>query len=331
MGGYKAKIRGIYSTALTKLLLDNDFCIVQPSTVIAHRLSIEPCPQSEEVSIYDRADHQGITVEGDREAADSVISILKETLFDVIIRPTSPQIEQKGKATKLSWHEFVSIFGVKARFDIELPYNSKYALDAIRAKICPTLADHHLLKVVDCQRVDEAEKSAQSLEEAAANLKQEIIYDRYQTGRVVPVEHVSPEGSVVYLKGKIMEFIPQNCAVKLKRSFAGRGGYDGLHIPQQEGDWGLVEVEAGSWICKRSYYRKEGHFLGEIYNINTPAEFYPDGIRYIDLKVDVVRYPSGEVEVIDQHQLRQAAEKGIVSEELANKAMALAEELKNQL
>jgi len=88
-GGFflaRAQVRGIYSTALTKLLLDNDFEIVQPSTRIKERLNLEEKQKLPDLVIYDRRSRQGVYARGKAEFIDIFCSILRSRLDDVVIR-----------------------------------------------------------------------------------------------------------------------------------------------------------------------------------------------------------------------------------------------------
>jgi len=82
----RVQVRGIYSTALTKLLLDNDFEIVQPSAKIKERFNLEENQESPDLVIYDRRDRQGVYARGKVEPLDIFCSILRSHLDDVIIR-----------------------------------------------------------------------------------------------------------------------------------------------------------------------------------------------------------------------------------------------------
>lgn len=329
----KVKIRGIYTTALTKLLLDGGFTIAQPSAAICQRFHLPPNSELEQISIYDGGDLHSIIIEGDRKGAEEVIQLFTQNLPDIIVRPASPQPQawQELSGVKLSWQEFRAKFGTKTNFIIEFPYTSKAMLDAVRSKVAPTLPQHHLLKLIDAQRVDEAEASPVSLEKAAKELKQELIYSHYHPGRTIPIEHMLLEGKVLVMKGKLTQFDPEESMALIKRSFSGTGKYDGLNILQEEGDWSIIEAREGSWVCKRSYYRQDGSLIGELYNINTGIELYPGKIRYIDLKVDVVRWAGGKVKIIDQPQLYQSVKDGLISEPLADKALRTAQELRQSL
>jgi len=57
-------IRGIYTTALTKLFLDSDFQIVFPSEEIQNRFNISQYNNkySKDISIYDKDDKQGVSI-----------------------------------------------------------------------------------------------------------------------------------------------------------------------------------------------------------------------------------------------------------------------------
>ena len=82
----KAKIRGIYTTALTKLLIENGFEIVEPSAAIRERFGLNENRASADIKIKDRFDRQGVRVIGTKEAVDRFWKILQSTLEDVITR-----------------------------------------------------------------------------------------------------------------------------------------------------------------------------------------------------------------------------------------------------
>jgi len=82
----KAKVRGIYSTALTKLLLDNDFEIVQPSLTIRKRFGLPENPEPPDLNIKDRYDLQGVRVLGSSGAVGAFQSALHLVFEDVLTR-----------------------------------------------------------------------------------------------------------------------------------------------------------------------------------------------------------------------------------------------------
>jgi len=81
-----ARVRGIYSTSLTKLLLDNNFDIVQPSTTVKERFKLKENNETPNIDIYDRYDRQGVRALGKAEGIDAFKEILQSRLEDVIIR-----------------------------------------------------------------------------------------------------------------------------------------------------------------------------------------------------------------------------------------------------
>jgi len=82
----KAKIRGIYSTALTKLLLDNGFEIVEPSLTLKEKLKLNSSNDAPDITLEDRYDRHGIRTFGNREATDGLKNVLQSHLDDVIVR-----------------------------------------------------------------------------------------------------------------------------------------------------------------------------------------------------------------------------------------------------
>ena len=82
----KVKIRGIYSTALTKLFLDHDLEIVQPSDEIMERLGLEALKEVPDLSVQNRPDLQGVEATGSAKAIEALRTILRDELFDVVLR-----------------------------------------------------------------------------------------------------------------------------------------------------------------------------------------------------------------------------------------------------
>ena len=81
----KARVRGVYSTALARLLLDNGFGIVQPSVAMKERFVVEERNESPDLDVRDRRDRQGVRVLGRAESIGAFKSMLQSNLHDVII------------------------------------------------------------------------------------------------------------------------------------------------------------------------------------------------------------------------------------------------------
>jgi hypothetical protein len=113
----------------------------------------------------------------------------------------------------------------------------------------------------------------------------------------------------------------------VERRFSGGGRYDSLKVPKLTGDWGTIEIVPGGRVLRRAYYRLDGSLIGELFNIQTPAEVVDGTVRYVDLEVDVVRMPDGGVRVVDEDDLAAAVRVGGIDAATADDARALAHRL----
>jgi predicted RNA-binding protein associated with RNAse of E/G family len=64
--------------------------------------------------------------------------------------------------------------------------------------------------------------------------------------------------------------------------------------------------------------------VGELYNIGTPVEFFPDHLRYVDLELDVVRLPDGTSRLEDEGVLVDKLARGLLPPALGQAAMRVA-------
>ncbi|MGQ4891003.1 MAG: ribonuclease E/G [Candidatus Njordarchaeia archaeon] len=80
------RIRGIYSTALTKMLLDNNYIIVQPSEEITKRFNLEPKIVSPHIDIWDKENKQGIHIETFPQFTDKLVNLFQTNFEDSVIR-----------------------------------------------------------------------------------------------------------------------------------------------------------------------------------------------------------------------------------------------------
>ena len=139
---HRVKIRGIYTTALTKLLLNSGYTIVEPSPEIRQRFSLPPRDEAPELFIQDRPDHQGIEITGESDQLSLLIRLLQEMLLDSILLDFHARAEVPEEA-----EEEIEIRDIAcARF--EFPGISKAYLDAIRSTVIPSLKNHHRLKIL---------------------------------------------------------------------------------------------------------------------------------------------------------------------------------------
>ncbi len=297
----KARIRGIYSTALTKLLLGHGFEIVQPSCNIKDRFGIGELNEPPDLDIRERRDRQGVLASGEAESINNFKSILQSHLHDVVIR------EQL----------VVSHF-----FDIEFPALSKEKLDDVRRSVTETMDGHHYYKVCGGNfsvAVDMAERLLEKggpTEEVERLFRQTVGAGFPTVGSRIDVEHVKLDGRVLHLGEALIEALNKDSVIEFSRVVKGEGTYNGLGTRREPGDHAVTEAKIGGWHYKTRYFSKDGRHKGTYINLNTPMELYPYGIRYVDLEVDLCVWPSGRVGKVDEKKLESAAAEGIVTQTL---------------
>lgn len=108
------------------------------------------------------------------------------------------------------------------------------------------------------------------------------------------------------------------------------GIYDGLGVEKKAGDRAVTEVRLDEYYTETGYYTQGGRFKGAYINLNTPVEFYPSKIRYIDLEVDVCVFPGEEVKVVDMDLLERAAGELIITEKLLETVRAVVSGLQDK-
>lgn len=322
---FKAKIRGIYSTALTKLLidyenisdnqsssafsLDRGYTIVQPSATVRQRFELEEKNECPHLEIYDRPDKQGVQASGTTEAVNAFTLILQSCLDDVVIREgESPEVLLEG-----------------IRFvDVEFPVLSKKKLDEIRGSVTPTINNHHYYKACGVNISSALDMAEKLLEKGGSHgeverlLKQTIKAKYPIEGSLIQLQHVKLSGEVLSLGKAVIEAFDRSRAlIRFRRIFKNKGVYDGLKIEKAPGDYAVTETKIGGWHAKTRYYAKGGLYKGTYINLNTPVELYPYGIRYVDLEVDVCVWPNGRVRKLDEKKLKRVTAEGIVTQKLA--------------
>jgi predicted RNA-binding protein associated with RNAse of E/G family len=119
--------------------------------------------------------------------------------------------------------------------------------------------------------------------------------------------------------------------VTLRREMTGGGRYDGLGVGCEAGDVAVTRLTEGKWWYPTVYRDADGTVKGTYLNVCTPLELFPDGATYVDLEVDVVKYADGTVERLDEQELAATVEAGHVSDELAEKARAVAASIEQGL
>jgi hypothetical protein len=314
----RIKIRGIYSTALTKLVLDADYLVVDPSQLIRDRFGIEYQGYAHDLLVSDRDDLQGIEVMGQAQWISPFVGLLAEELVDAVLLEVAPDEDQDHL--------------VKAC--VELPGGAKKALDEIRSSVLPTIPNHHRLRIVDAGNLESAEAALagdpSQAEALGKQLFSDLIVMPLEKSGVVRLEHIRPSGKPMRPREGLLLDVTGSRKIVFKRTFHD-GRYDGLDVPISTGDYGLTEIEEGAWTIKHSYYTKSGRLIGEYHNVNTPVELYPYGARYVDLEVDVVRRADEPPVIIDQEKLALLARSGVIGRNLEAKALETAERIRGEL
>jgi hypothetical protein len=148
---------------------------------------------------------------------------------------------------------------------------------------------------------------------------------RSAPGSAVRICHAKPGRPTLTMRATVGGWV--DGVLVLLRTFVGGGRYDSLGAPILPGDHGTVEVVPGSWVLRRTYSRSDDALIGELFNVQTPVQLVGQEVRYLDLEVDVMRFPDGRVEIVDLDDLAEVERRGLISAELAQSARAIASEL----
>lgn len=314
----RVKVRGIYSTALTRFALDFGFQVVEPSEKVIERFDMQFCKNAEyEILIQDREGFQGIELRGEADHLCELLTLMQQSLLDPIIVNLLPTDDSEPAVIA----------------NVELPGAAKEKLDRIRSGVLPTLKNHHRLKIIKPNLLESAEaelaRYPEHRDELEKRLLKETILDPLIEKGQVRLEHIRPSGKPMRPREGTLHSLGENRMV-FRRNFS-TGRYDGLDLPISEGDYCLTEIGEGEWFVRHSYFSKEHHRIGEYFNINTPAELYPFGARYVDLEVDVIRRAGEKAFAIDGEKLLMLGRKGCIGKGLQERAAQVAEHILRSL
>ncbi|WP_134669611.1 DUF402 domain-containing protein [Halorussus marinus] len=264
--------------------------------------------------------------DADLDAMDAALAAAlerAEALDDALAGASDPESGAVGRlgapaATEWTW------FGRESRFD----------LDADRRAVATTMPGHH--------RVKAARESAS----AAVDFVEDIggVGGEFPTGATlrqfgpaegdrVKIRHGKPDGRCFSLgTGEVTDCTPDEGKVTVRRELSGASGvYDALGTPRDPGDVAITKFREGRWWYPTAYRSADGDSKGTYVNVCTPVELFPGAARYVDLHVDVVRQPDGEVRRVDDDELDDAVADGDVSEALAGKARSVAASVESAL
>jgi hypothetical protein len=234
------------------------------------------------------------------------------------LQRSADEVENSLANPLYSGEEYISFeFGGQARKE----------LDAMRASVSPTLENHHAYKAMGesySLAVDVVEELKADLEEERVNeVLRKSIYGRLDTYFYM-IEHVKANGAMAHLKGVVREL--EDDRIVLRRKMMPPGRYDGLNVEIEEGDYAITEMTTGQWYYLNSYFTSDERPKGQLININTPLEFFPGKIRYLDLEVDVVVRPGGRRELVDETSLIDLVSEGYIDKKLYERALSVADD-----
>ncbi|WP_226042536.1 DUF402 domain-containing protein [Natrinema sp. DC36] len=259
------------------------------------------------------------------DAADRARA-LETALADAPDEPGEPGLLAAPRRTEWCW------FGRESRF----------TLDGVRRRVETTMPGHHRTKAADraaSAAVDFAEAVCESTGtgDGGADATGEFPFAAVArqfgptTGDRLEIGHGKPDGRLISLgRGEVTDWDPEG-KVTLERSMRGGGSYDALGVSKESGDVAVTKFREGRWWYPTTYTTADGTSKGTYVNVCTPVELFPDTVRYVDLYVDVIRQGDGTVEIVDADELEGAVSDGFVSDELAEKAMEVAEAVERAL
>ena len=293
------KIRGVYATALTRILVDGGCLVTDPSREICDRFPALPRGAEHDVLIQDRDDRQGIQLAGPPEHLWRVIRLLRDSLLDPVLVGFGASASRDGFCLAC----------------LELPGKAKERLDRIRSRVLPTLSGHHRFRALDSKSLQRLEaglgNGSPSRESLEVEAYEAMILHPLSRARQVILEHVKPCGKPIPPRAGHLLSLGRDHFV-MKRVFRCNGRYDGLDVPMESGDYGITEAHEGRGYVRHAYYSREGRLKGEYYNLNTAVELYPYGGRYVDLELDVVRRAGEKPFLTDEEKFSMLARDGII-------------------
>lgn len=208
---------------------------------------------------------------------------------------------------------------------------SRFALDDKRREVTATLPGHHRIKT-GSRRASDAVDFAEALCEIDS-FPFDAVASQFgpQEGDELAIEHGKPDGRVITLgRGEVIEYSSDE-TITLRREMTPGGSYDALDIPRESGDVAITTLKEGRWWYPTTYRTEDDKKKGTYVNVCTPVELFPESARYVDLYVDVIKHATGSVERVDSDELSVAVESGRVTEDLAEKARAVAAAIERAL
>jgi protein associated with RNAse G/E len=208
---------------------------------------------------------------------------------------------------------------------------TRFALDDRRREVTATMPGHHRIKAATAA-ASTAVDFAEGLGTDAEEFPFDVVTRTFgpAEGDTVSIGHGKPEGNLIVLgSGDVVD--RDDDTITVRREMTPGGTYDALDVPRSAGDVAVTRFKEGRWWYPTVYRDDEGDRKGTYVNVCTPVEVFPDTVRYVDLHVDVVKYPDDTVERVDDDELDDAVEAGHVPESLAKRARKVAASIERAL
>jgi hypothetical protein len=208
----------------------------------------------------------------------------------------------------------------------------RFALDEDRRTVTRTMTGHHRVKAASGE-ASRAVDLVEALDSYDDEFPFEAVTDTFGpvTGDRVRLDHGKPDGRRIVLGRAEVTDRDADGTLTLRREMTAGGSYDALGVDREAGDVAITKVREGRWWYPTVYRDADGARKGTYVNVCTPVECFPDAVRYVDLHVDVVKGPGGEVRRVDDDELDDAVAAGQVSEALAEKARSVATSLEGAI
>jgi hypothetical protein len=230
---------------------------------------------------------------------------------------------------------------------------ARFALDDDRRAVATTMPGHHRVKAGSASASDAVDFAEGVLAHAADGdwtagdgdretaggdgddrFPFPAVVDAFgpRDGGTLSIEHGKPEGRCITLgRGRVTDLDADAGKLTVERDMTGGGTYDALGVPRESGDVAVTKLTEGKWWYPTVYRSADGDTKGTYVNVCTPVELFPDGARYVDLHVDVVRHADGTVERVDDDELDAAVDAGYVTAALADRARTVATSVERAL
>eukprot|EP00697_Spironema_sp_BW2_P014493 gnl/Spiro4/4938_TR2462_c0_g1_i1.p1 gnl/Spiro4/4938_TR2462_c0_g1~~gnl/Spiro4/4938_TR2462_c0_g1_i1.p1 ORF type:complete len:524 (+),score=148.73 gnl/Spiro4/4938_TR2462_c0_g1_i1:264-1835(+) len=194
--------------------------------------------------------------------------------------------------------------GAPAKMHVYFTLTCWLALDRIRAAAWPTEDNHHRIQVADLSpRFDE--------------LMVPFALVHHKLTRAEPI-NLAPGQLVAILDSGVF---------LVRREIRGTGTYDGLDVPKENGDYDIVSLKNNSWLLFHRYFNADGKLKGVYVNLSLPVVVRPAGAEWVDLELDVIAWPDGFAQPIDQNLLAHHCASSSISPAVAERIRGLASRL----